>query len=123
MSKSSNTEGIEARLEKLPFLRPMNLAKHENDSHQRIDATDFEIIQDSDYEKLMHQVEGYWRICEGVCDLGISNRVRERVAHIGLPGCVHFLISSEQCPNQCGCDLTSPPLAPHKTLRPRPTGS
>jgi len=39
---------------KPPFLRPMNLAKHENDSHQRIDATDFEIIQDSDYEKLMH---------------------------------------------------------------------
>ena len=39
----------------------MNLAKHENDSHQRIDATDFEIIQDSDYEKLMHQVEGYWK--------------------------------------------------------------
>lgn len=61
MSKSSNTEGIEARLENLPFLRPMNLAKHENDSHQRIDATDFEIIQDSDYEKLMHQVEGYWK--------------------------------------------------------------
>jgi hypothetical protein len=61
MSKSSNTEGIKARLEKPPLLRPMNLAKHENDSHQRIDATDFEIIQDSDYEKLMRQVEGYWK--------------------------------------------------------------
>jgi hypothetical protein len=54
---------------KPPFLRPI-LAKYEMIATSASMLQNFEIIQDSDYEKLLHHVEGYMR---ELCYVGISN--------------------------------------------------